>query len=282
MPKCITDLVGDKNARCTSEARLDGKTAIVTGSSSGIGIETARDLAKRGARVIMAVRNVEKAKPILEDIKATTGSTNLQIMRLDLNSLKSVVEFAKEYKSKESRLDILVNNAGVMMQPRLMTEDGHEQLWQANYLGHFLLTVLLLDLIKQSAPSRIVNVSSNGHMFIKTIKFDDINGEKKFEMMEMYGQSKLAQILFARKLGKLLSGTGVSVFSLHPGGVKTNLSHADLPKCSKAGLMQSAGNVMLNMFGLTPVEGAQTSIHCAVAEGVEAQSGGYFFNCKKS
>jgi len=281
----MKDTIGDKDAKCTSEARLDGKTVIVTGSSSGIGIETARDMANRGARVIFAVRNLEKAKPVVEDIKTTTGNDNLQIMKLDLCSLKSVLDFVKEFKSNESRLDILINNAGIMLQPKVMTGDGFEQVWQANYLGHFLLTVQLLDILKQSAPSRIVNVSSKAHDEAKKINFDDINGDKKYDHLEMYGQSKLAQILFTRKLDRILEGTGVTAYCLHPGVVRTNLlsEGAGLPTFSMAKVITVVGNFGMNAFclGLTPVEGAQTSIYCAVTEGLESKSGKYFVNCKE-
>jgi len=267
---------------CKSEAKLSGKVVIVTGSTGGIGIETARDLAKREAVVIMAVRNLEKAKPILEEIKASTGNTNVYAMKLDLCSLQSVVEFAKEFKTKENRLDILVNNAGIYFQPRQMTADGFEQSWQANYLGHFLLTVLLLDVLKQSAPSRIVNVSSVAYAGVKTIDFDDINGEKRFEALDAYCQSKLAQVLSTHKLSKLLQGTGVSVFSLHPGLVKGDGFNGDLPFFSKAGFTLFFAKRVVKCVGLTVVQGAQTSIHCAVTEGLEEQSGGYFYNCKKT
>jgi len=277
--QAIQKQYGDKDARCTSEARLDGKTVIVTGASSGIGLETARDLAKRGAKVIMAVRNLEKAKPVLEDIVKTSGNENVHLMTLDLCSMKSVVEFAKEFKSKETRLDILVCNAGVFLQPRTMTDDGFEQVWQANYLGHFLLTKLLLDVLKQSAPSRIVSVSSNAHRFNKKIHFDDINGERKYDHLEIYGQSKLAQILFTRKMASLLTGTGVSIFALNPGGVKTGAFKSDIPKWSKGGIYHCTMSKMMDTYGMSAEEGAQTSIHCAVAEGLEEKSGEYFFNC---
>jgi len=167
------------------------------------------------------------------------------------------------------------------MKPRTITEDGFEQVWQANYLGHFLLTVLLLDILKQSAPSRIVNVSSAAHGYTKKIQFEDINGERKYDHVEIYGQSKLAQILFTNKLAKILVGTGVSAFSVHPGGVKTNLGNSELPRFSKAGMILAVGVSLVNCMGLTAEQGAQTTIYCAVTEGLEAQSGKYFYDCKE-
>jgi len=267
---------------CKSEARLDGKVVIVTGSTAGIGLETARDLATRGAKVIMACRNLEKAKPILADIKTTSGNENVYVLKLDLCSLKSVVEFVNEFKSKESQLHVLINNAGIYLQPRKMTDDGFEQVWQANYLGHFLLTLLLLDLLKQSAPSRIVNVASYLHTSAKKIHFDDIHGEKKYVHMEIYGQSKLAQILNTRKLAKIIHGSGVSVFALHPGFVNAEGYSGDLPFFSRGKWQKLIFETVGKVRGLNVVQGAQTTIHCAVAEGLEEESGEYFVNCEKA
>ncbi|XP_078000730.1 retinol dehydrogenase 13-like [Glandiceps talaboti] len=257
----------------TSTARLDGKTVIVTGANTGIGKETARDLAKRGARVILACRDQERANAALEEIKKSTDNKNVVVKMLDLASLQSVRKFAKEINQEESRLDILINNAGVMWCPYMKTQDGFEMQLGVNHLGHFLLTNLLLDLLKKSTPSRIVNVSSIAHEPGK-INFDDINSEKEYSKSAAYGQSKLANILFTRELSKKLQGTGVTVNALHPGVIQTELGR-HLNK-----YIRYAMSVLLApVFLKTPVDGAQTSIHCAVEEDLKDVSGLYFSDC---
>ncbi|KAK7881305.1 hypothetical protein WMY93_029714 [Mugilogobius chulae] len=170
------------------------------------------------------------------------GNENLVIRKLDLSDTKSIRAFAEIINKEEKQVNILINNAGIMMCPYSKTADGFEMQLGVNHLGHFLLTYLLLDLIKRSAPSRIVVVASVAHTWTG-LRLDDINSERNYDTMKAYGQSKLANVLFARSLAKRLQGTGVSVFSLHP------------------------------------VEGAQTTIYCAVEPGLESQSGGYFSDC---
>ena len=162
---------------CYSRKRLDGKTVIVTGGNAGIGKETAIDMAKRGAKVIIACRSMDKGNDAIKDIKSESGNQNIYLKQLDLGSLKSIRSFAEDIKSSEPRLDILINNAGVMASPKLKTEDGFEIQFGTNHLGTFLLTNLLLDLIKKSAPSRIVTVASSAHALAPGINFDDINLE---------------------------------------------------------------------------------------------------------
>ena len=193
-------------AVCASKARMDGKTVIVTGANTGIGKETALDLAKRGARVIMACRDLKKGETALNDIVEKTGSKNVVLKQLDLASLKSVRTFAKDINQNEPHLHVLINNAGVMMIPELTkTEDGFEMQMGVNHLGHFLLTNLVVDLLKKSTPSRIVVVSSMAHWFMtKEMKFDNINSEVSYDKVEAYGQSKLANVLFVSELAKRL------------------------------------------------------------------------------
>ena len=220
---------------CTSKVRMDGKVVLVTGANTGIGKETALDLAKRGARVIMACRDLKKGETALNDIVEKTGSKNVVLKQLDLASLKSVRTFAEDINQNEPHLHVLINNAGVMMIPELTkTEDGFEMQMGVNHLGHFLLTNLVVDLLKKSTPSRIVVVSSVAHwLMTKEMKFDNINSEVSYDKGDAYGQSKLANVLFVRELATRLKETGVTANSLHPGAVSTELSQYIHPMIQK-------------------------------------------------
>ena len=208
---------------CRSKKRLDGKTAIVTGANTGIGKETAIDLAKRGARVIVACRDEKRGSDAVRDIKAASKSEEVMMKKLDLASLASVRQFSEEILQEESHIDLLINNAGVMLCPYRLTEDGFEMQFGTNHLGHFLLTNLLLDRIKESAPSRIVTVSSTAN-YRGSLDFDNMmwaNGG--YSALGSYTRSKLANVMFSRELAKRLEGTGVSTYSLHPGVINTDL-----------------------------------------------------------
>ncbi|XP_066280167.1 retinol dehydrogenase 12-like [Branchiostoma lanceolatum] len=264
---------------CRSNARLDGKTVVITGANTGIGKETARDIAKRGARVILACRDLTKAEAAAAEIRHDTGNGNVVIEKLDLASLKSVREFAARVNAKESRLDILINNAGIMTCPQWKTKDGFEMQFGTNHLGHFLLTNLLLDLLKKSAPSRVVNVSSLAHTG-GHIHFDDINLERSYNPIKAYCQSKLANVLFTKELDRKLQGTGVTTYSLHPGSIPSELQrHLDASYGWLYFFLKPLFIAGLWFFGKTRQQGAQTSIHCAVSEGLETSSGQYFTDC---
>ncbi|XP_072023833.1 retinol dehydrogenase 11-like [Amphiura filiformis] len=268
------------SAMCTSHTRLDGKTVIITGANTGIGKETARDLANRGARVILACRDVGKAQKAADYVRESTGNENIVIRKLDLASLASIRQFAKETLEEEDRLDILINNAGVMMCPRWETEDGFEMQMGTNHFGHFLLTMLLLDLIKKSAPSRIVNVSSEGYRIAKSgIDFEDIHHTTSYGPAEAYGRSKLANVLFTTELAKRLDGTGVTSYAVHPGAVETELSR-NLPSAYPIMffLLRLASPIIWLLLK-TPVQGAQTNIYCAVDESLRDVSGKYYSDC---
>lgn len=266
--------------RCKSNARLDGKTVIVTGSSTGIGKETAFDMARRGARVIMACRNLEKASEAADQIRKKTGNGNVAIEVLDLASFESIKQFCSKINETEQTIDILINNAGITVCPKWKTKDGYEMQFAVNYLGHFLLTNLLLEKIKKSASSRIVNVASIGYMFGKIV-WDDINSDKSYGPISAYCKSKLAVVLFTRELAKKLKGTKVTTYSVHPGAVR-----------SEAGryLTDTYGwKVYIFIYLLYPwamwflkntEEGAQTSIYCAVDENISHLSGSYFKDCR--
>ena len=221
---------------CTSKARLDGKTVIITGANSGIGLETAVDIAKRNARVILACRSEERGKTALADVKKRSGSNNVVFVQLDLGSFDSVRTFAAKILEDEPRIDILINNAGVMMLPkRMLTPDGFEMQFGVNHLGHFLLTNLLLDRIKESPTARIVNLSSSaqGYMFAGKFNFDNMNSERSYGPMTAYCASKLANVLFTCSLAKRLEGTGITTNAVDPGAIKTGLQqHLTFPMVS--------------------------------------------------
>ena len=208
---------------CRSKAILDGKTVIITGGNTGIGKETAIDLAKRNARVILACRSQEKGKKAEMDVRRESGSSNVHFHQLDLASFASIKKFAKEILSEESRMDILINNAGVMYCAFGKTEDGFETQFGVNHLGHFLLTNLLLDKIKQAPEGRIITVSSIGHTLASKFDLDTINSEAHYSPYDAYYKSKLANVLFTKALAKRLTGTNVTANSLHPGAVATEL-----------------------------------------------------------
>ena len=208
---------------CRSKALLDGKMVIITGGNTGIGKETAIDLAKRNARVIIACRSEEKGKKAEVDIRRESGSSNVHYHNLDLASFESIKMFSKNVLSEESRIDILINNAGVMLCPYQKTADGFETQFGVNHLGHFLLTNLLLDKIKQAPEGRIISVSSLAHTFASKMDLDTINSEAHYSSLSAYSKSKLANVLFTKALAKRLSGTNVTANCLHPGGVNTDL-----------------------------------------------------------
>ena len=263
---------------CNSNSKLHGKTVIITGGNSGIGKETAVDLAKRGAKVIIGCRNLKRADVALEEIRQESGNTDVHLKEIDLSSLSSVNKFAKEIIANEERLDILINNAGIAFVEQNKTEDGFEMHFGVNHLGHFLLTNLLLDLIKKSTPSRIITVSSRAYHVVKGINFDDINLKKEYSSVSAYGHSKLANILFAYELNKRLQGSGVSTFSLHPGIVVTNISrHLSMFKYK---MIEIIAKPIMDILFQDARKGAQTTICCAVEQNLERLSGQFFFNCK--
>lgn len=261
---------------CKSSRHLVGKTVIVTGANAGIGYETAKDLAERGARVILACRSETRGLAARDQITAATGNTDVHYQNLDLASLKSVRSFADNILKSERRLDVLVNNAGCYASNFEKTEDGLLVDMQSNHFGPFLLTNLLLPLLKSSAPSRIVNVSSVAHMGA-VIDFDNLNAEKEtketYSKITVYCNTKMCNILMTVELERQLKGTGVTANALHPGGIATGISAHDR-------LMQYV-LFFLKPYCKTPWEGAQTTIHLAVAPELSDISGRYFRDCRE-
>jgi len=249
---------------------LSGKTVLITGATSGIGLEAAVVMAAAGAKVVMVGRDPARTETALQEIHRRSGSSNITAMLCDFSSQKSIRALAAEYRAKHNRLHILVNNAGMLAPKRVLTEDGIESTFATNHLGYFLLTNLLLDLIEASAPARIVNVSSVASRR-GTMDFEDLGFEKGgYAIMKAYGRSKLGNVLFTNELARRLEGKGVTVNALHPGGVATNI-------WSKApGWTQPFLNLMKKLFLITPEEGGATITHVAMDPALEGKTGLYF------
>ena len=212
---------------------LTGKTVIITGANTGIGKETAIELAKRKAKVILACRNPERGREAERDVRIKSGSEDVVYRHLDLASLSSVHEFSKSILQEETHIDILINNAGIMACPQWRTEDGFEMQFGVNHLGHFLLTNLLLDKLKEAPSARIINVASLGYKYCKEVKFHDLNSEKDYKPHSVYYHSKLANVLFTRELARRLIGTNVTANSLHPGVIRTELGRHFMPNMNR-------------------------------------------------
>lgn len=254
------------------EIKIVGKVVIVTGGSSGLGFETARNLAERGGRIYIASRDEDKGNRRAESIRKLTGNENVQFMKLDLASLKSVREFSETFHKIEKRLDILINNAGTVSAFQ-KTEDNFELNMAVNHLGHFLLTNLLLDLLKASAPSRILVVSSLAYI-LGVISRDNLNSEIYFPgIIKAYGNSKLANILFTRELSRKLENSGVTVNSLDP-GISMSAIGSKLPSSIRI-LFETAQQ----LIGRNPENGAQTHLMLAVDPSVKDVSGKHFRDC---
>jgi len=274
---CVT--VWAQGAVCESSVTLQGKVVVITGANTGIGKETARDLARRGAEVHMLVRNKERGEAAKKDIETDVGG-EVFVHYLDLASLESVRDCSKLLKKKLDRIDILINNAGVMATPEWRTKEGFELQFGTNHLGHFLLTTELLPLLRKAGNARVVVVSSSGHA-MGTMEFDDLNWRSRpYDSLAAYGQSKLANILFAKELARRESilGSGVTTYSVHPGIVKTELfRHA----IETFGPLANLGKVFIPLYK-TAKSGAQTSICCAVDTELEGQTGKYYKDCQEA
>lgn len=255
---------------------LTGRAYVVTGANSGTGLATTAQLVRQGAHVVAACRRVSAGEEAAKPLAGSRGS--IDVMELDLGSLASVRRFVEAFLSRHERLDGLINNAGVMNTPRGRTVDGFETQIGINYLGHFLLTELLLDRLKASAPSRVVCVSSVAHAGMRwkpaSLDLDDLHFEKRpYDATIAYNQSKLALVIYARHLGTRLRGTGVSAFSTHPGWVRSNLVQHTAPTWVQNVVLRPLGG----MLGLiSPEDGAATQLHCLLDDDAPNHSGGHF------
>lgn len=258
---------------------LDGKTVIITGATSGIGKETAKQLAITGARVILAVRNIEKGEMTKNELLKDVANGNIKVKSLDLSSLQSVRDFAEDINKNEDRVDILVNNAGVFVSEKKMTEDGFETHFAVNHLGHFLLTYLLLGKLEASNPSRVVTVSSTGHRCYP-LRLHDLQTNRKWSTLKAYGRSKTANILFSTHLARILKGRGVTSYCLHPGIVKT-----DLAREFEGTISVSCFNFFWKCFHgrlMTPSEGAKTTVYCCLEPTIAQHTGRYYSDSRET
>jgi NAD(P)-dependent dehydrogenase (short-subunit alcohol dehydrogenase family) len=243
---------------------LSGKTILITGANSGLGLETSRLLAGHGARVVMACRNQQKGEAAMADIRNDIPDTDLELMQLDLADLASVSGFVDAFKRRFARLDVLINNAGLMAPPFSQTVDGFELQFGTNHLGHFALTAPLLETLSASDDPRIVVVSSVAHR-MGNIYFDNLHGEKGYKRWKFYGQSKLANLIFALELDRRLraAGSRIKVMAVHPGYSATHLQDT-VP----------GGRIFNAMLAQSQVQGSYPSVFAATSP--QAKSGDYY------
>ncbi|MBI5668794.1 MAG: SDR family oxidoreductase [Chloroflexi bacterium] len=254
---------------------MDGKVALVTGATNGIGKVTALELAKLGATVVLSGRSGDRAQATVAEIQQRSGNPNVAALVADLSVMSEVRRLADEFKAKHDRLHVLVNNAGGVFPQRRETDDGYEMTFALNHLSYFLLTNLLLDVLTASAPARIVNVSSDAHRGGR-MQFDDLNFKQTpygIGGWKAYSQSKLANVLFTYELARRLAGSGVTANVLHPGFVATGFGRTG------PGLMSRVMG-LLHRFALTPEEGARTTVYLASSAEVEGVTGQYFDKSK--
>ena len=251
---------------------LKGKTILVTGATNGIGLVTACELARMGAQVTIVSRNVEKCAAVAEAHKTETCNP-VEFIGADLSTLAGIMQAAAGFKQRHKQLHVLVNNAGGYFNKRLITPDDFEMTFALNHLNYFLLTDLLLDLLKASAPARVVNVASGIHMAAK-LDFDNLQGERHYAGYRAYGQSKLANVLFTYELARRLEGSGITVNALHPGYVDSGFA------LNNGFFFRVFAKLSARLFGRSPEVGAQTSIYLASSPAVEGVTGKYFADCQ--
>jgi retinol dehydrogenase-12 len=253
---------------------LQGKVCLITGATNGIGEEAAKQIALMGAEIVFIARNPAKAEELKQSLKSLTGRESTSIIA-DLSSQEEVKRAASEFLSMNKPLNILLNNAGIMNTSRKETVDGLEEVFSVNHLAYYSFTLMLMNKLIESGPSRVVNVASGAHMFVKDMNFDDLQSEKEYKTMQVYGRSKLANILFTRELAERLKGKGVTVNCLHPGFVNTGIGSNNSP---------TMGRILMTLarpFSRKTDKGAETSIYLCVSPEVENETGEYFYDCKK-
>jgi NAD(P)-dependent dehydrogenase (short-subunit alcohol dehydrogenase family) len=246
---------------------MDGKVILVTGATSGIGEATARALAQQGATVVVNGRDRERGELAVRRIQKEANNPRVEFIVGDLSTRSGVRSIAAEFRARHDRLDVLVNNVGAMFAKRQETADGLERTFALNHLSYFHLTNLLLDLLKASAPSRVVNVASNTHRGAR-LDFDDLQSKRSYSAMGVYNQTKLANVLFTYELARRLAGTGVTVTALHPGVTATSIG--------KIGGVMSVAWWAMTKFVQGAEQGAQTSIHLASSPDVAGTTGSYY------
>lgn len=255
-------------------ADLGGRTCLVTGATSGIGRAAAFALAELGASLVLVARDPERGKATCEEIRTKTGNADVGLLRADLSSQREIRGLAEEFLASGRPLHVLLNNAGVVLQRREETEDGIEATFAVNHLGYFLLTNLLLDRIRESAPARIVNVASDAHAYAGgRLDFDDLDSRTGYSFMRVYGKSKLANILFTRELARRQEGSGVTANSLHPGFVGSRFA-------TNNGALASLVMRLARPIARSPERGARTAVYLCASPEVEGVTGKYFYDEK--
>lgn len=251
---------------------MRGKICLITGATDGIGKATAFELARRGATLILVARNRAKGEAVQQEIKTTCDNPSIDLLIAELSSQASIRQLSEDVHERYTQLHILINNAGTVQLKRSETVDGLETTFAVNHLAPFLLTNLLLDILKSSAPARIINVNSNSQAGGR-VPFDDLQGKKSYNMMRAYGYSKQAQMLTMYEMARQLQGTGVTINNLHPGFVGTNIGMDNVGP-----IIQAIARKILGLVGVSPEKGARTSIYLATAPEVEHVTGKYFIN----
>ena len=249
---------------------MRGRTCLITGANSGIGKVMALEIAKKGANVVMVCRSKELGQAAQKEIIAKSNNKAVELMLADLSLMKEVRKLVDEFKQKRDKLHILINNAALWPTKKIMTPEGLETQFAINHLSHFLLTNLLLDIIRSSAPARIINTSSGLHKRAK-IDFDNLQAEKSYKHMRVYGQTKLENVLFTKELARRLNGTGVTVNSFTPGMTSTNLGRH----------MSGGAKWFMRHMARSPEKGASTGVYLATSPEVEGVTGKYFGNSKE-
>jgi NAD(P)-dependent dehydrogenase (short-subunit alcohol dehydrogenase family) len=253
---------------------LHGRTILVTGGNSGIGLEAAVALAAMGAHIVVAARNQAKGEAAIAEITRRAGTDDVELASLDLASMASIRAFADAFLASHDRLDVLLNNAGGVIRQRTETADGFETTFGVNHLGHFLLTQRLRDRLVASAPARVVTVSSDAHRFARRgLDFDDLMSTRRYRAFKVYARSKLANILFTRGLARRLDGTGVTANSLHPGFVASNFGRE-----GDTGTLGNLAMIAGRPFAKNATKGAETSVFLASSPQVDGVTGQYFAN----
>jgi NAD(P)-dependent dehydrogenase (short-subunit alcohol dehydrogenase family) len=251
---------------------MNGKVCLVTGATDGIGKVSARVLAELGAKVIIVGRNPEKSAIVLAELRSISGNENIDLLMADLAVMQEVRDLAEQVISRYDRIDVLLNNAGGYFTKHEITSDGLEMTFALNHMSYFLLTNKLMELLKYSAPARIVNVSSNAHYGVD-MEFENLNGEQEYKAWKAYQKSKLANVLFTYELLKKVPGN-ITVNCLHPGFVATNFGH------NNGGFFGPVLKIAQRISAIDPEEGAKTSIFLCSAPEVKGVSGKYFYKCQ--
>lgn len=254
---------------------MHGKTVLITGGTNGIGLETARELARMGARVVITGRNPAKTASTLEDLKQSSGNSTITSLLGDLSLMRDTRRIAAEFSAQYDRLDVLINNAGGVFQRREFTEEGLEYTFALNHMSYYLLTRLLLDKVRQSAPARIINVSSGAHFLTSGLNFENLQCERgTYSGFGRYSESKLMNVLFTLALARRVDPSKVTVNTVHPGLVHTGFG------ANNGGILSRGVTLFSRIFGRTPEKGAETGIHVATSEEGGHISGAYWDTCK--